>query len=208
MVGGLAHSGRVIFAAGAETVAVFPTFAGEEDRGSSLASRSRSTRCSSADVSRMKISIVYEACSATRIRLPRRVPTAYGRRIHRKPRLTDWPIRPRGNPVPPTRKNASRCREMCSYGARSPNSIIRLTRSLAATITPTARTHQIEGAGHAAPFNIQFRAADRRHHHLRTTSDDRVMAERHWLSFPRLASDRPYQVLPSGQSARPETSRC
>jgi hypothetical protein len=30
MVGGLAHSGRVIFAAGAETVAVFPTFAGEE----------------------------------------------------------------------------------------------------------------------------------------------------------------------------------
>jgi hypothetical protein len=34
MVGGLAHSGRVIFAAGAETVAVFPTFAGEEDRGS------------------------------------------------------------------------------------------------------------------------------------------------------------------------------
>jgi hypothetical protein len=81
MVGGLAHSGRVIFAAGAETVAVFPTFAGEEDRGSSLASRSRSTRCSSADVSRMKISIVYEACSATRIRLPRRVPTAYGRRI-------------------------------------------------------------------------------------------------------------------------------
>jgi pimeloyl-ACP methyl ester carboxylesterase len=41
---------------------------------------------------------------------------------------------------------------MCSYGARSPNSIIRLTRSLAATI-PTARTHQIEGAGHAAPFD-------------------------------------------------------
>ena len=40
---------------------------------------------------------------------------------------------------------------MCSYGARSPNSIIRLTRSLAATI-PTARTHQIEGAGHA-PFD-------------------------------------------------------
>ena len=123
----------------------------EEDRGSSLASRSRSTRCSSADVSRMKISIVYEACSARRIRLPRRVPTAYGRRILRKPRFTDRPIRPRGNPVPPTRKNASRCREMCSYGARSPNSIIRLTRSLAATIR-TARTHQIEGAGHAAPL--------------------------------------------------------
>jgi pimeloyl-ACP methyl ester carboxylesterase len=41
---------------------------------------------------------------------------------------------------------------VCSYGARSPNSIIRLTRSLAAAI-PTARTHQIDGAGHAAPFD-------------------------------------------------------
>jgi pimeloyl-ACP methyl ester carboxylesterase len=41
---------------------------------------------------------------------------------------------------------------VCSYGARSPNTIIRLTRSLAAAI-PTARTHQIEGAGHAAPFD-------------------------------------------------------
>jgi 3-oxoadipate enol-lactonase len=41
---------------------------------------------------------------------------------------------------------------VCSYGARSPNSIIRLTRSLAAAI-PTATTHQIEGAGHAAPFD-------------------------------------------------------
>jgi 3-oxoadipate enol-lactonase len=40
----------------------------------------------------------------------------------------------------------------CSYGARSPNSIIRLTRSLAAAI-PTARTHQIEGAGHAVTFD-------------------------------------------------------
>jgi pimeloyl-ACP methyl ester carboxylesterase len=41
---------------------------------------------------------------------------------------------------------------VCSYGSRSPNSIIRLTRSLAAAI-PTARTHEIEGAGHAAPFD-------------------------------------------------------
>jgi pimeloyl-ACP methyl ester carboxylesterase len=41
---------------------------------------------------------------------------------------------------------------ICSYGARSPKSITRLTRSLAAAI-PTARTHQIEGAGHAAPFD-------------------------------------------------------
>jgi pimeloyl-ACP methyl ester carboxylesterase len=41
---------------------------------------------------------------------------------------------------------------VCSYGARSPESMFRLTRSLAAAI-PTARTHRIEGAGHAAPFD-------------------------------------------------------
>jgi pimeloyl-ACP methyl ester carboxylesterase len=41
---------------------------------------------------------------------------------------------------------------VCTYGARSPDSIVRLTRSLAAAI-PTARTRRIEGAGHAAPFD-------------------------------------------------------
>jgi len=41
---------------------------------------------------------------------------------------------------------------VCSYGAQSPNFMPRLTRSLAAAI-PTARTQQIEGAGHAAPFD-------------------------------------------------------
>jgi 3-oxoadipate enol-lactonase len=41
---------------------------------------------------------------------------------------------------------------MCSYGARSPDNMFRLVRSLASAI-PTARTHQIEGAGHAAPFD-------------------------------------------------------
>jgi pimeloyl-ACP methyl ester carboxylesterase len=41
---------------------------------------------------------------------------------------------------------------VCSYGARSPTSMFRLVRSLAAAI-PTARTHRIEGAGHAAPFD-------------------------------------------------------
>jgi 3-oxoadipate enol-lactonase len=41
---------------------------------------------------------------------------------------------------------------VCSYGARSPDSMRRLVRSLAAAI-PTARTQQIEGAGHAAPFD-------------------------------------------------------
>lgn len=41
---------------------------------------------------------------------------------------------------------------VCSYGARSPHNIAGLTRSLASVI-PTARTHQIHGAGHAAPFD-------------------------------------------------------
>ena len=41
---------------------------------------------------------------------------------------------------------------ICSYGARSPTSMYRLTRSLASAI-PTGRTHRIEGAGHAAPFD-------------------------------------------------------
>lgn len=41
---------------------------------------------------------------------------------------------------------------VCSYGSRSRNSMFRLTRSLGLAI-PTARTHRIEGAGHAAPFD-------------------------------------------------------
>jgi pimeloyl-ACP methyl ester carboxylesterase len=41
---------------------------------------------------------------------------------------------------------------VCSYGARSPDSMVRLVRLLASAI-PTARTHRIEGAGHAAPFD-------------------------------------------------------
>jgi pimeloyl-ACP methyl ester carboxylesterase len=43
-------------------------------------------------------------------------------------------------------------RVVCSYGARSPTSMFRLVRSLASAI-PTARTHRIDGAGHAAPFD-------------------------------------------------------
>jgi pimeloyl-ACP methyl ester carboxylesterase len=41
---------------------------------------------------------------------------------------------------------------VCSYGARSPDGMVLLTRALAAAI-PTARAHRIEGAGHAAPFD-------------------------------------------------------
>jgi len=41
---------------------------------------------------------------------------------------------------------------VCTYGARSPKSMFRLTRLLASAI-PTARTHQIEGSGHAAAFD-------------------------------------------------------
>jgi pimeloyl-ACP methyl ester carboxylesterase len=41
---------------------------------------------------------------------------------------------------------------VCTYGARSPDSMSRLVKSLAAAI-PTARTRRIEAAGHAAPFD-------------------------------------------------------
>ena len=41
---------------------------------------------------------------------------------------------------------------VCSYGARSPDSMFRLVRSLAAAI-PAARTHRVAGGGHAAPFD-------------------------------------------------------
>jgi pimeloyl-ACP methyl ester carboxylesterase len=41
---------------------------------------------------------------------------------------------------------------VCSYGSRSPEGMVRLVRSLASAI-PTARTREIEGAGHAAPFD-------------------------------------------------------
>jgi pimeloyl-ACP methyl ester carboxylesterase len=41
---------------------------------------------------------------------------------------------------------------VCSYGSWSQTNIVGLVRALAAAI-PTATTHQIEGAGHAAPFD-------------------------------------------------------
>jgi pimeloyl-ACP methyl ester carboxylesterase len=41
---------------------------------------------------------------------------------------------------------------VCTYGARSPDSMYRLVRSLAAAI-PTATMIRIDGAGHAAPFD-------------------------------------------------------
>jgi pimeloyl-ACP methyl ester carboxylesterase len=41
---------------------------------------------------------------------------------------------------------------VCSYGARSPDNIVRLTLGLSTAI-PTARTQRIAGAGHAAPFD-------------------------------------------------------
>jgi pimeloyl-ACP methyl ester carboxylesterase len=41
---------------------------------------------------------------------------------------------------------------LCSYGSRSPDSMVRLVQSLAAAI-PTASVRRIEGAGHAAPFD-------------------------------------------------------
>jgi pimeloyl-ACP methyl ester carboxylesterase len=41
---------------------------------------------------------------------------------------------------------------ICSHGSRSPKSMVGLVRALAAAI-PTGTTRQIDGAGHAAPFD-------------------------------------------------------
>jgi pimeloyl-ACP methyl ester carboxylesterase len=41
---------------------------------------------------------------------------------------------------------------VCAYGTRSPDSMVRLVRALAAAI-PTASLNRIEGGGHAAPFD-------------------------------------------------------
>lgn len=41
---------------------------------------------------------------------------------------------------------------VCCYGARSPRNMARLVRALTATM-PGGRTREIEGAGHAAPFD-------------------------------------------------------
>ncbi|HEY1279861.1 MAG TPA: alpha/beta hydrolase [Acidimicrobiales bacterium] len=48
---------------------------------------------------------------------------------------------------------------VCTYGARSPDSMIRLVRSLAGAI-PGATTHEIGGAGHAAPFDATSNFVD------------------------------------------------
>jgi pimeloyl-ACP methyl ester carboxylesterase len=58
----------------------------------------------------------------------------------------------------PTAKDLATMRVpvVCSYGARSPDFMVRCTRSFAAAI-PGARTHRIEGAAHAAPFDAPDR---------------------------------------------------
>ena len=57
-----------------------------------------------------------------------------------------------GNYPSPTDLATVKVPVVCSYGARSPKNIARLTRSLAAAIS-TSRLQEIEGAGHAAPFD-------------------------------------------------------
>ena len=61
----------------------------------------------------------------------------------------------------PSRKDLATIRipVVCSYGARSPTSMFRLTRLLAAAI-PGARTVRIEAAGHAAPFDATANFVD------------------------------------------------
>jgi pimeloyl-ACP methyl ester carboxylesterase len=82
---------------------------------------------------------------------------------------------------------------VCSCGARSPNGMFRLVRSLAAAI-PTARTHRIEGAGHAAPFDA-------------TSNFVQLIADTHDLlrsDLPGLAEQRasPIPGSPTSSNAR------
>lgn len=48
---------------------------------------------------------------------------------------------------------------VCSYGTRSPDSMARLVRDLAAAI-PTATVREVPGAGHAAPFDATAEFVD------------------------------------------------
>jgi pimeloyl-ACP methyl ester carboxylesterase len=65
--------------------------------------------------------------------------------------LVDF-IRSIGNHPSATELATIRAPVVCTYGSRSPEYMFRCIRSLASAI-PTARTHRIEGAGHAAPFD-------------------------------------------------------
>jgi pimeloyl-ACP methyl ester carboxylesterase len=76
---------------------------------------------------------------------------AAGRQGKRRVALADF-VNSIGN-YPSTRDLATvRVPVVCSYGARSLDFMPRLVQALASPI-PTARTHQIKGAGHAAPFD-------------------------------------------------------
>ena len=72
-------------------------------------------------------------------------------RENAKPTLTDF-RNSVGNYPTPADLATIHAPVVCSYGSRSVEGILPLTRSLAAAI-PTARVHCIEGAGHAAPFD-------------------------------------------------------
>lgn len=82
-------------------------------------------------------------------RLPRGV--AAGRPGNAKPALADFRNSIR---TYPSRADLATVEVpvVCTYGERSPDTMVRDVRSLAAAL-PNGRTHRIEGAGHAAPFD-------------------------------------------------------
>lgn len=63
---------------------------------------------------------------------------------------------------------------ICSYGDRSPDHMARLVRSLASAI-PTASVLQIDGAGHAAPFDASVNFADAIADAARSSSQDSAL---------------------------------
>ena len=72
-------------------------------------------------------------------------------RDNAKPALADFRNSIRNHPTR-TELAAVEVPVVCTYGSRSPTWMIHLVQTLGATI-PTGRTLELEGAGHAAPFD-------------------------------------------------------
>ncbi len=79
---------------------------------------------------------------------------------------------------------------VCTYGARSPDSMFRLVRSLAAAI-PTASTRRIEGAGHAALFDATTSFVQL----IADTIALRSVLPDYWIGHPPMSLDSPTRSI-------------
>jgi pimeloyl-ACP methyl ester carboxylesterase len=90
---------------------------------------------------------------------------------------------------------------VCSYGSRSPESMFLFASALAAAI-PTARTHRIDGAGHAAPFDATTNFVDLIAHSIEVPGNE-------FYASPRLVWGGPVRTvgLYSTSCSRPSNVR-